>query len=189
MKAVYSETGRPGYGLLVFSEAMLPEEPWEVAIQRASDRKFLTGNAANPWVNETCFISLPGKGQADGSLAIEAGPDIVNQLDQQETYRARLRGRDGEPLQAGLRIPSITYSTDSSLDNTANVREDKPAPEPAPVPGPEPVSEPAATGAEPAPESGPERLNLDEREPEKLASRNLWRWAILAALILGCLAW
>lgn len=213
MKAEYRDSGKPGYGEIVFSECMLPEKPWEISIQRASDKKYLTGDPKNPWVNEVFFISTQGRDGENNSLVIDAGPDLVDQLDPQITHRIRLRGNGGEPLMATLQIPSITYSREANLDNTADVVEKKtpetpktetpgpvpPKPEqprqepPKPQPPLQAPPEESAARQTPqpeqsqAPENGPERLELENGVPDK--SRKYWRWVILAVLILGCIAW
>lgn len=211
MKAAYRETDKPGYGKLVFSEDMLPDGPWQISIQRASDRKFLTGKGANPWVSETYYLELEGRPEADGSLAIPVGPNLVDRLDQQENYRINLRGENGEPLKARLHIAGISYSPGGSLDNTADVHdqpsgEESVQPEPAPTVSAEPIAPPAPQMPEPGStvsdsdaaspektvepqEEKPERLDLDAPAEANAQESKVWRWVILALLILGCLAW
>lgn len=184
MKIEYKEDTRPGYGKLIFSEAIIPEEPWKISIQRGSDKQFLSPEAKNPWVGASFFIELAGAGQADGSLALEVGPDIVDRLDQQEVYRLGLKGADGEPQKAQLRVASINYTPGGSLDNTADISIE--TREPEPVAKPEPRPEP-----KPEPKTGPipEKLEFEGAKPAAKSGRSLWRWALLGVLLLACLAW
>lgn len=192
MKVEYVEGGQAGYGSLVFSGAILPEEPWKVAIQRGSDQKYLTGKKQNPWVGEIFFIDLNGKAAQDSSVTLDVGPGIVDNLDQQENYRITLRGNGGEELRSRLQISAINYSPGGSLDNTADVAQtDAPEqtpekPEPSPIPEPAPEPEPAPA---PAPEPAPERLEM-ERQPQGTSPKvHYLRWGLIGLLVLACIAW
>lgn len=193
MKASYQEGEKPGYGSLVFSQALIPEDPWSVSIQRGSDKKFLTGRPANPWVSETFFMQLNGHALEDGGLALDVGPQIVDRLDQQEPYRIQLKGSDGNPVSGRLNITSINYSPSGSLGNTADVQIQEeevsaPPPEPEPAPEPEPVQETEPEPEEqPGPEPAPERLEMEA--PKASPVMRYLRWGLLVLLVIACLAW
>lgn len=190
MKVEYRENSQPGHGRFVFSEALIPESPWAVSIQRGSDKRFLTGKAQNPWVGETYFIPLEGAGEQDGSLALNIGPGIVDRLDQQDVYRLNLKGADGEPQKAQLRIGAINYSPSGSLDNTADVRlEETQETEPTAQSARTGETEPRSGSAPaPSPEPAPERLEMREQAPHP-QNRHYWRWALLVFLAIACVAW
>lgn len=109
----------PGNGILIFSEIIVPEGPWSVAIQRASDQCFLTGKQGKAWVGETVYVPLKGKSTPEGALELLVGPRVVDNLDPQEGYRIWLKG--GDDVQQGrLRVNLITATPAGRLGNTAS---------------------------------------------------------------------
>lgn len=182
MKIEYKESGDPGYGELVFSEAILPDPPWQVAIQRGSDQGFLSASAQKPWVSEIYFNQLTGSVEPDGSLALNVGPEIVDRLDQQDSYRIQIKGEDGNILKGMLKIPSIAHSAAGSLNNTARAKQEgKPVPE---IKKPSPQPKPEA-----APNPGPEKLEMVEQTIKHSPGMRLIRWGLLGLLVIACFCW
>lgn len=169
------DTGQPGNGKIIFSEGLPPYGPWSVAIQRASDKKFLTGKPGNPWVGETILLPAQGAPMQDGSLAINLGPEIVDCLDPQEQYSITLAGT-GPDEKARLRVENITYSAARDLGRSA--RQPESESQPAAVPDQQATSAPVS-----------EPLQIAPNPPVRTNGKAVWRWAILALLALGCLAW
>ncbi len=191
MKAQYRDNGSPGYGQLILTEALFPDSPWTMSLQRASDKKFLTGRTRNPWVGETVFLAVDGGAGPDGSLIINIGPVIVDQLDPQEQYAITIRG-EGQEARGRLRVVSVTYSAAGSLGTpTAESQASRqPAPALPPETEPQPQAEPQSP-SQPNPAETPPRT----QEPLQMPPANVpaksktWRWAILALLVAGCIAW
>lgn len=188
MKIAYADDRQkgPGHGLLIFSEAIVPDAPWRIAIQRGSDHNYLSGSKRDQWVGETIFIPLEGKVDASGNLAISLPPEVVDSLSQQEQYQVYLKNDGPEPLRGRLKVDAITYSPAETRDNTAKiVPEEKSAPKPAPVPPPA-----VETGAEKvAEEALPESIPVPPAPPPAEPKSRLWRYILLALLILACVAW
>lgn len=188
MKAQYKDGNQAGFGELIFSGALFPDEPWSIAIQRASDRKFLTGKKHNPWVGETIFLTRTGQVLADGTLAIAIGPDVVDQLDPQEQYALILRG-DGPEEKARLRVNNITYSAANGL--TA------PQPPAAETPLPPPIQTETAPHQQPVAQTTQPQAQAQSvehpAEPLQLPSRQtasksrLWLWFLSGLLALAAI--
>lgn len=206
MKVEYRDDPQKGagYGEFVFSEAMMPDGPWEISIQRGTDHSFLTGKKRDQWVGEAIFIPLEGKAAEDGSLSLRIGPEIVNSLNQMEQYQTKLKGASGSPLAGRLRIGAISYSPSESLDNTAKIAdagkekpEEKPKAAPAASPRDADVDailasldeKPAAEGKKagaPEGKAGPDNLEMPAAaKPQK----KLWRYLLLALLAIACIVW
>jgi len=182
MKAQYIDNGQPGYGKIIFSEALFPGSPWSVSIQRASDKKFMTGKRQNPWVGEAIFLAMEGETPADGTLVLKFGPDVVDQLDPQEQYALILKG-NGPEEKARLRVENITYSAASSLGNPAPEPQAPPVVQPAPqVPVQEPEHESAV-------ETTPEPLQMPQNRAETPKNNKLWLWTLVALIFLACTVW
>ena len=195
MKAEYrDDPGRgPGNGILVFSETLVPDGPWNVAIQRSTDHNYATGLDGNRWVGEIIFFPLQGEVGADGSLNLFAGPELVDSLDPMEIYKITLKGEDGGEHKTGLTINTITHSQRDSLGNTARPEaapeEPKPAappPQPPRTPEPEPVAPPRP---EPVREPLSEPLPAPEPAPQATSAKKYWKYAIAALLALLCVGW
>lgn len=189
MKVAYTQGNESGFGELVFSEELFPDGPWQIAIERGSDRQFLSRSQNHPWTGEINFQQLDCTGKENGSLAFAVGPEIVDELDPQEAYRVKLKGASGEPLSAVLRIGTINHSPAGTLKNTARPElkakpaqktAQKPAPERAqPDPEPERAKQPEA----------PELLDLAAKRPEPKRGRKYLQIAMLLVLIAACAAW
>lgn len=182
----------PGYGLLAIDGVKPAEGEWNVAIQRGSDQRYLTGKTANQWTEETYFLPLAGVPAGDGKLLLGLGPEIVDSLDPQEQYRVSIKRGDTSPARARLKLKSVTYSPAASLNNMAaspHIPDEKKKPTSPPMPekaAQTPVREPTPL-EKPAGESA-EELQM----PEAAASKGHHKWiryAILALLALACMAW
>lgn len=187
MKVEYKDGADPGYGYLAISQAILPGEPWAIALQRASDKLFLTGRDANPWVGDRVFLPLSGTVQPDGSLHLAVGPGITDFLDQRDQYRIILQG-EGQELPGRLSIGQITRSRDGSQHNTGQAPQAEPVTKPAQAAEPpvQPVARPEQPIQPAAPAQGPLEMG---NGPAPAPKRRAWQWIILAVLILGCIAW
>ena len=192
MKISYSDDSLkgPGHGILTFSEALIPDGPYSLAVLRASDHAYLApGGAGTAWVGETRFFPVGAEPTPAGGLAVPVGPEVVDALDPQERYRVLLKPGQGEELRALLEIAGgITYSPDGKLDNTGmRPRKDAaaPAPEPAPAPAPEPEPAPEAQAAPQAQAPAAEALEL---EPPAPAPRRKPGPVLIVALVAALLA-
>lgn len=174
----------PGYGILTFSEVLVPEAPWSIALQRARDHNFATGHGAAGWTGETFFIPLEGEVDANGNLRLFLLPGLVDALDPQEQYRLILKGGDGESLTSRLKVEAVNYSGNAGLGVKAGPEDQQSEPvntEPA-------AQKPAeATEAQPGPE--PEKLDMPQQAPLPQKGRKLWRLLLLLLLIIVCLLW
>lgn len=195
MKAEYKDDSLSGAGngILVITEYNISDGPWCLSIQRASDRKFLTGDKTGHWTGEKVFMSLPPEKWSDGSLAFALGPEVVDSLDVQEQYRVTLKDEKGETEQGRLKLGSITYSPAGNVDNTGKQKSQEiqpPKPEPKPAPATEVVENtPKAEAVEKPLEM--EQPKSYESEAEGKDSRKKSRLAMLviALLVIMCLAW
>lgn len=178
MNVEYRNDSEVGYGSLFFSGEALPPGPWSVSIQRGTDKYFLTGAQPAYWVGEAFFMPLQGTLSQDGSLRLALAPEQVNQLDQQEQYLVHLKGNSGAMLKGRLRIHDITYSPSGNRNCTPG------APSPtSQAPESRTAGQPAAT----APPAGNDPAQAASPDQDK--NRRLWRWALVAILILLCCAW
>lgn len=192
MKSIYQDDLQkgPGYGFLIFSEAIFPDSPWNISILRASDKKYFSGRADIPWTGEKTSVPLAGRVQDDGALLLEVGPVLVDELDPQEQYALVLSG-DGESQKSRLKISGITYSPSGKLGIIPNTNTQTIQPAPAPPSAP---IQPQAPQAPPIPPQQPTLIQQTASEPLDLPSpapknRHIWRWGLLALLALLCIAW
>lgn len=195
MKVEYKDDSLSGAGngILVITESGMADGPWSLSIQRASDRKFLTGNAAGQWTGEKFFMSLPPEKWSDGSLAFALGPEIVDSLDAQEQYRVTLKNAAGETEQARLKPGVITYSPGGNVDNTGRQKsqaKSTPRPEPKPAPVAEAVEKPLkAEAAEKPLEMTPPKSEEPEVEVKDSRKKSRLAMLVIALLAAMCLAW
>lgn len=194
MKVAYLDDGQkgPGYGILEFSEAMFPDSPWQIAIQRGTDHNFLSGKKTDQWVGETIYFPVAGDVNEEGSLEIFLDPEVVDSLNIQDQYQVFLKGGDSGPLRARLKIGLITYTPDENRENTARA-EQREDPAPAPRPSPKPAQASVEVPKEPEPpkeNTAPLSMQpASPQQPEKSRWHGVWKYAILAVLALLCLAW
>lgn len=176
----------PGYGILTFSQIMAPDSPWFISIQRSSDHNFVT--QTGKWVGENFFMTIPGEATSSGELTFPLGPEIIDALDNNERYRVSIKGEGGDLQHGLLNIISIVHSQETSLDNTARP-EEKPLRKETPVTPAPPAPEPAPI-PEPSPHRAPDEPELPLTPPPQAKAKNAWwRYAIIALLALGALAW
>ena len=186
----------PGHGKLIFSEILAPEEPWRYSLQRASDQKYATLNKDRPWVEEIYYIESKGEFDDNGNLILFLDPVTVDNLDLNEGYRVTLKGEDGSENTARLRVSNVIYSNNAELvtpdlGKTSAVSQPEIQPEPAKgeerteqiIPERAAVEKKAET---PEAETA-EKIILPEAEQPK--NRKLWRWILLAILLLCLIAW
>lgn len=182
MKAEYREGQNPGNGIILLQDANELSGVDAIAIQRASDQKFLTGRENNPWVGEVFYFPVAVNREQD-IIEIPIGPDIVDQLDPQEQYAIRIQGRNGR---IRLKLDSITYSPSGSLGNTAQAQEQTQT-EPVTQPS-QPVQPTVEQTPEPSPPNPPLQLS-PQVEPAKSGKKTAMIIAVLAILALALLAW
>ncbi|MCR5814609.1 MAG: hypothetical protein K6G15_08985 [Desulfovibrio sp.] len=153
MKVTYlcDEQKGAGYGCLLCSEEAFVAGSYDLCLQRAVDKCFLSPlceNAEERWTESRTVFTVSGSLSAQGELVLPLEPRIVNVLSTQDTYRLSLTSESSErPLLAQFRIASINYSAEDSLNN-AQVMAGPKNPEPvvvpqqseeAPLPSPDPV--------------------------------------------------
>lgn len=195
MKASYRDDKEAGAGrgYLIFSDALLPDGPWLAALQRPSTQEYFSG-VRGQWVGEEVFFPLDGEILEGGSGRFAVGPDFVDSLDQRETYLVLLKGADGAPLSARLKVSGVTYSPVESLDNTARRGAGKREPEPtlrpsAPKPEPRPpLNKPESAKVEEKPAPAPA---ADETLPPPARPRErgfLIPLLALLGLLVACVA-
>lgn len=184
-------------GILNISETTLPEAPWDLAIQRASDHFYLTDSGR--WVGEIFYNQLPGKEKEPGHLELLMNAALVDALDTRESYRVTLKGNSGEPQVGRLNILSLTHSQKGPLDNISiNKNQTQTAvPEP-PKPQSELLESPLSF---PEPEDKiippkPEEIASDNSAPHPPGSalpaqkKSVWlRIGLLIILALACGIW
>lgn len=195
MKVEYKDDSLsgPGNGILVITESGMTDSPWSLSIQRASDRKFLTGDNAGQWTGEKFFMSLSPEKWNDGSLAFALGPEIVDSLDVQEQYRVTLKDAKGETEQARLKLGAITYSPGGSVDNTGRQKAQK---KPAPLAEPKPAPVAAASAPPLNREAVEQPLEMptpkggeSEAGGKGPGKKSRLAMPVIALLAILCLAW
>lgn len=173
MKAEYRDGQNPGTGSIFLTQTDGLDSLAAIAIQRASDQKFLTGSENNPWVGEFYYLPVAPIFQPD-CIDIPITKEIVDNLDPQEQYALRLQGSDGR---IRLKLDAITYSPEGSLGHTAKAGAEsgKSAPEPKPAPRPEP-------------DLPPEEPTLPPMDSRPAPARKKWLVpALLAVLAIAAL--
>lgn len=156
MKVSYSNDPAkgPGHGILRCSEAGVAAEGCTFALQRSTGTAYL--NSRQEWLQQQVFLCPRQVVQEGEDILLHMGPDVVNELDTQETYRLHLRAADGSIVRGGLRVNDVirasgTYSGAMIVPPAA----EEPSPSDPPVP--------AAQDA-PAQQDTVEEPSLNERE-------------------------
>ena len=185
MKALYTnDTAKgPGNGFLQITEAdqISSFEGITFGIKRASDQKSL---GMGGWQPAESFLAPHGISLGEEGVALVVGPEVVDHLDSQETYRITLKGADGATAVSSLRVPEVAYSLavgGQGIGSTAKP-EPKPTPPPPPPPPPMPTPEPLPM---PEPEPMPEALPTPPPAPEKKGSKLPLIIGILVLLLAG----
>lgn len=183
MKAIYSnDAGKgPGYGFLQISDSAdrASLEGVTFSLKRASDRKNL-GNSG--WQAAESPLAPLGLSLTDNGFALAVGPEVVDRLDTQETYRLQLIFSDGATESGIMEVPEVAYSP---LAGGQGVAAAAPAPAPQPEPAPEPEPEPTP---EPTPEPEPAPAPEPAKEPNlPLAPPEVKKSSPLPILLLALL--
>lgn len=138
MKAFYlDDTGKgPGYGFLYITEIQIaiPLEGIRFCIVRASDRCSL---GKGGWQPSEVFLSPPDVTLTEEGFALPIGPDVVDGLDPNETYRMVLLSAGGISIIGSLEVPEVAYSVLRNPQGTGAIPEPEPYPELDPYPEPE----------------------------------------------------
>lgn len=185
MKVIYTsqQPSRPGYGVLIASE--LGAAPGEASfmLKRASDRKCL---ADSGWQEAEVYIKPERADMREDGLYLYIGPQVVDNLDMQESYRFYLTWPGASPLSAGLKVEGLIYSPLSGGAGIAQAEkaalkgpltppgktEEKSAPEPQDQPAPQTT---ASAGRE-------ERPSAPQAQSNK---KQAIMWAVIIALFLA----
>ncbi len=108
-----------GHGILTCRDAPFTKGNYSIAIERASDRLFLSGNSE--WGAQQTYLPVSTAKAHTEELQLLLGPAIVDQLDTQERYRIHLTSDDGLAAKALLQVADIAYSSFGSLNNAVAV--------------------------------------------------------------------
>ena len=183
---------RPGYGIFVLDELdgpMPAADKLSFMLKRSSDQKNLSQGG---WQEAEAFLAPLNTFQKEGSLHLEVGPQVVDNLDLQEVYRFYLTwpGNERNPA-AVLRVPELFYSplgggagiiealpeknvqaptrvTPTRATTLETALEPQPAPmRPVPGPAPAPLAE-AALPAEPEAAARPDYIPAPARQKKRL---------------------
>lgn len=130
-----------GHGILTCMGEHFTGGNYSIAIERASDRLFLSGS--NEWGAQQTYLPVGTAKAHTEELQLLLGPTIVDQLDTQERYRIHLASDDGLAAKALLQVADIVYSSFGPLNNAVAVPP-PPAGTVLPATPEEPVNEPAA---------------------------------------------
>ena len=138
----------PGYGIIEFDGAGEVSSPVFV-LQRASDGKCLSSGG---WQESESAVTPQDWSAANGSLRLNVGPEVVDELDSLDAYRITLPGYGACAMSVG----KIVYSNISGGQGMAGGYRapEAPATRPDPDPDPIPVTPPEEAPA-PAPEPSP----------------------------------
>lgn len=170
----------PGYGIIEFEGAGDVSSPVFV-LQRASDGKCLSSGG---WQESETAVAPQDWSAADGSLRLNVGPEVVDELDSLDAYRITLPGSGACALSVG----KIVYSNISGGQGMAGGSRapEAPATRPDPEPDPMPVTPP-----EEAPAPDPEPIPVQHEPPLQMAesgepsdSGSGKRMALIAAIVL-----
>lgn len=98
-----------GYGILLVAELGPVADPQSLqfSLRRASDQQCLSTGG---WQPAEVFVSPEQVDAQAGNTRIMLGPQVIDQLDPQETYRFTLRGSDIETTRATLTVQGVVYS-------------------------------------------------------------------------------
>lgn len=172
----------PGYGIIEFEGAGDVSSPVFV-LQRASDGKCLSSGG---WQESETAVTPQDWSAADGSLRLNVGPEVVDELDSLDAYRITLPGYGACAMSVG----KIVYSNISGGQGMAGGYRapEAPATRPDPEPDPMPVTPPEEA---PAPESEPEPIPAQSEPPLQMAesaessSGGSGKWiALIVAIVL-----
>lgn len=136
----------PGYGIIEFDGAGEVSSPVFV-LQRASDGKCLSSGG---WQESESAVTPQDWSAANGSLRLNVGPEVVDELDSLDAYRITLPGYGACAMSVG----KIVYSNISGGQGMAGGYRapEAPATRPDPDPDPMPVTPPEEA---PAPDPAP----------------------------------
>ena len=180
MKVSYhcDEQRGAGYGYLLCSEEAFAAKDYDLCLQRAVDKCYLSPQceqAQERWMESRSVFTVAGSLTAQGELVLPLEPRAVNVLSTQDTYRLSLAmGQNEKPLLAQFRIEQIVYSSEDSLNNAQVLAE------------PEPAAQPLAPAIlEPVPETLPEPSQPVQSQSSGGKKNILW---FVCALLLLALA-
>lgn len=184
MKARYENDNSkgPGHGLLHISDLaeIASLEGLCIGLKRASDQKCL---ALGGWQSAEHTLPVQGLALTDDGIALNVGPEFVDNIDTVETYRLSLVFADGSKATAMLDVPEVAYSPqDGGAGLGASQVLAPPPVAPLPVaPEPEPEPEPLP---EPEPQISPEPMPEVPPMPAPVKKNNALPVVLLAAALL-----
>ena len=172
----------PGYGIIEFEGAGEMSSPVFV-LQRASDGKCLSSGG---WQESESAVTPKDWSAANGSLRLNVGPEVVDELDSLDAYRITLPGCGACAMSVGR----IVYSNISGGQGMAGGYRapEAPAIRPDPEPDPMPVTPPEEA---PAPDPEPDFIPAQSEPPLQMAESAVtsgdgsrMRMALIAAIVL-----
>ncbi len=196
MKVAYYNQNppRPGYGELIVSE--MGAVPGEVSfmLKRASDQMVL---ALAGWQEAETYLKPKSASLRDDGLHLQIGPEVVDNLDMQESYRFYLAWPGGPLLSAGLKVSALLYSPLSASPSIAQATPPtafgvQPVPQPAPaLEAPAPhiaIPKPEEEQPKPQPNLQLGMPDLAGREAKPATGRKAAIICVaILVVILGCL--
>ncbi len=184
MKAFYeNDIARgAGYGLFRLEQVDAADANARYALVRSGDHKSLHPGG---W-EDTEYSLTPDSVSLDGgTVRLSVGPDVVNRLDQLNTYRLIYLSSSGAAEKAVLDLDRIIYAPVGGTNVVSAPAE--PAPAPAQIPVQTPVQEAPIPSPGPAPEPVPPLEPLAARSPSPRKGMPAWKIALLT--LLGFAFW
>ena len=170
----------PGYGIIEFDGAGEVSSPVFV-LQRASDGKCLSSGG---WQESESAVTPQDWSAANGSLRLNVGPEVVDELDSLDAYRITLPGYGACAMSVG----KIVYSNISGGQGMAGGYRAPEAPATRPDPDPDPMP---VTPPEEAPAPDPDPIPAQTEPPLQMAQNTVpsaggsgKRMALVAAIVL-----
>ena len=152
----------PGYGIIEFDGAGEVSSPVFV-LQRASDGKCLSSGG---WQESESAVTPQDWSAANGSLRLNVGPEVVDELDSLDAYRITLPGHGACAMSVG----KIVYSNISGGQGMAGGYRAPEAPATRPDPDPDPMP---VTPPEEAPAPDPEPSPAQTEPPLQMAQNSV----------------
>ena len=151
-------TRGPGCGIIEVPGLTLSARPVFV-LQRSSDGQCLSPGG---WQAAEAPLTPEAWDGDSGLVRLAVGAQVVDYMDELDTYRITLRAPGGEPHVQTLLVQGLVYSSMHGGQGMKGAAPAAPVPPPPPPPAPEPEPEPEAA---PQPLSGPESLSMTPPPP------------------------
>lgn len=193
MKATYTNdpAKAAGNGIFIVSDLSAIDNINGVSfgLKRASDGMNLGHDA---WQDAETFQAPLSVEQTDSGLKLFIGPNVVDNLDMQETYRFFLKVEGKSPIACTMTVDGVAYSpmaggqgvaavTTKAAPPVAKPVEQAPPPPPPVTPEPPVVPEPPVTPEPPVEEVEP----VSVPQPEKKPASKMPLLAVLCLVLIG----